>query len=761
VNTLEACSGFSIFAIDLDAIVRLWSDGAAHLYGYERAEIVGQPSSVLHVAADLARGVPEQMLDSARQAGSWVGPIRRRRKDGRQFTARVSVTSMLGFGGSLEGFLLVSSDLSPEERLADELELERHRERMLFEASADAMIIVGPEGLIQRANGASEALFGYGKAELVDQPIETLMPVPRRAQHVKDRAAFAADPRAREMAANLKVIGLRKDLTEVPLEIRLTPHENASGPVVTAEIRDVSERNRVAQALADAHQQAAQSLGLLESIQAAAPVGLGFVDRDFRIVNVNARLAAMQGSQPERLLGLTLGEAMPERWAQLEPVYRQILRTGEPVITAASQGEDISYPGESRSWLTSYYPVTVDGKVTGIGQVTLDVTATRRADDLRVAVMQSMAEGMYVMDSEGRLILINAAGSAMLGWTQEELLGKPLHDIIHFQHVDGTPCREDSCELLKLRLDGAAEQAGEDAFTAKDGHIIPVAYSASPLLDGSSTRAVVVAFRDITEERDARESARQTLDSLSWIGRTRDALDEDRLVLYSQPIVPLRGAPPRAELLVRMIGRGGEIISPDTFLPGAEQYGLIGDIDRWVIAKAITLAADGRRVQFNLSAQSVADRGLLASIEHQLHETGTEPENLVFEITETALMNDITAGERFVRAVTDLGCGVALDDFGMGFGSFTYLKRLPVTCLKIDIEFVRNLTTNRTDQHLVKAIVNLAEGFGQQTVAEGVENEQTLQLLREYGVDFAQGFHVGRPGPIVIDSTDDNQPPAS
>jgi EAL domain-containing protein (putative c-di-GMP-specific phosphodiesterase class I) len=197
-----------------------------------------------------------------------------------------------------------------------------------------------------------------------------------------------------------------------------------------------------------------------------------------------------------------------------------------------------------------------------------------------------------------------------------------------------------------------------------------------------------------------------------------------------------------------MIGRNGELIPPCTFLPAAEQYGLIGDIDRWVIAQAIALAADGRSVHVNLSAQSVADRGLLASIERQLHQTGTDPGNLVFELTETALMDDINTGERFAHGLAKLGCAVALDDFGTGFGSFTHLKRLPVKVLKIDIEFVRNLTTSTSDQHLVKAMVNLALGFGQQTIAEGVEDAQTLELLREYGVDFAQGFHLGRPAPI-------------
>jgi EAL domain-containing protein (putative c-di-GMP-specific phosphodiesterase class I) len=260
---------------------------------------------------------------------------------------------------------------------------------------------------------------------------------------------------------------------------------------------------------------------------------------------------------------------------------------------------------------------------------------------------------------------------------------------------------------------------------------------------------VVVVFRDITEEKKEQVAVQRELDALAWVGRIRDAIDENRLVLHSQPIVPLAGGPPSEELLLRMIGRDNEVILPGSFLPVAEKYGLIGEIDRWVITQASRLAATGRRViEANLSAASIGTPDLLAFIEQQIRDARADPANLVFEITETALMHDITAGEAFARGLATLGCGVALDDFGTGFGSFTYLKKLPITHLKIDIEFVRDLITHPDNLHVVKAIVSLARAFGLKTIAEGVEDEQTLTLLRTEGVDFAQGFHLGRPGPI-------------
>jgi len=262
---------------------------------------------------------------------------------------------------------------------------------------------------------------------------------------------------------------------------------------------------------------------------------------------------------------------------------------------------------------------------------------------------------------------------------------------------------------------------------------------------GTRVGGVVVVFRDTRLENAEEDKARRKLDALVWVGRIRDALDEDRLVLYSQPIVPLAGGPPRHELLLRIAGVDGKIFPPSVFLPVAEKYGLIGEIDRWVIAEAIRLAATGQRVEANLSADSIGKLDMLALIEREIRDSGADPANVVFEITETALMENVEVGEAFTRGLSRLGCQVALDDFGTGFGGFTYLKRLPIDYLKIDTDFVLDLATNRANQHLVKAIVGLARDFGYQTVAEGVEDAETLALLEDYGVDFAQGFHLGRP----------------
>jgi EAL domain-containing protein (putative c-di-GMP-specific phosphodiesterase class I) len=251
---------------------------------------------------------------------------------------------------------------------------------------------------------------------------------------------------------------------------------------------------------------------------------------------------------------------------------------------------------------------------------------------------------------------------------------------------------------------------------------------------------------DITE-RKAREASLQIqIDEMSWVSEIHQAFEEDRFELHAQPIVDLRsGEVVQRELLIRMRDRAGELIPPGAFLPAAEKHGPIRDIDRWVIARGADLAAGGVDVEINLSAASIGDPGLVQHIEEQLDRAGTDPCRLVFEITETALLADTELAAVLADRLRALGCRFALDDFGSGYGGFHYLKHLPMDFLKIDREFIRDAIASEADQHVIHAIVGLAHGFGLQTIAEGVEDEDTLRLLRDFGVDHAQGFHLGRP----------------
>jgi len=252
------------------------------------------------------------------------------------------------------------------------------------------------------------------------------------------------------------------------------------------------------------------------------------------------------------------------------------------------------------------------------------------------------------------------------------------------------------------------------------------------------------------EARKARAVAK-----LTWSQRIQDALERDRFVLHLQPILELASGKVRhGELLLRMRGDRGKLIAPGAFLPAAERFGLIHAIDRWVVQEAIRMiagAAPGQapRLGVNLSGESVVgDPELLSMIERELDNAAVDPSNLIFEITETAAIANMTEATRFAQGLTNLGCSLALDDFGTGFGSFYYLKHLPVRYVKLDGEFIHNLPRNPVDEHMVRAIVGVAHGLGIQTVAESVADDETIAMLHQHGVDFAQGFHIGRPAPV-------------
>lgn len=242
----------------------------------------------------------------------------------------------------------------------------------------------------------------------------------------------------------------------------------------------------------------------------------------------------------------------------------------------------------------------------------------------------------------------------------------------------------------------------------------------------------------------------------NWKRRLREALEKDRFLLYCQPILDLRtGRISRYELLVRMKGEEGEVVLPGAFLPVAERFGLIHAIDRWVVRQAIHLIAEQRRVgrelclEVNLSAKAFSDGELLPMIQRELADTAIDPATLVFEITETAAVTDVDQARRFIERLKELGCQFALDDFGVGFSSFYHLKHLPVDYLKIDGSFIRNLPRDPADEHLVKAMVRVAHALGKQVIAEFVSDEETAQLLRKFGADYAQGFYIGRPLPVA------------
>ena len=296
------------------------------------------------------------------------------------------------------------------------------------------------------------------------------------------------------------------------------------------------------------------------------------------------------------------------------------------------------------------------------------------------------------------------------------------------------------------------------------------------MLDGSLTTADDALMAADLAMYDAKHEGRRraafyeggakssTHSRLQWVDRIRTALAEERLALLAQPIVDLDSGRVHHEILLRMLDPDGELIAPGQFLPIAEQFGLMGEIDRWVATRAIeAIAANPDRdlvFEVNLSGSSLGSPELLETIRAAMN--GVTAGRVIFEITETAAVTNFDDAHAFATELARLGCRFALDDFGVGFGSFAYVKHLPFDYLKIDGEFVRDSATSEEDRVILESLIHAARGLGKRTIAEYVEDAETVELLRELGVDMVQGFYIGVP--VALDeviATSSSRSPAA
>jgi PAS domain S-box-containing protein len=355
------------------------------------------------------------------------------------------------------------------------------------------------------------------------------------------------------------------------------------------------------------------------------------------------------------------------------------------------------------------------------------------------ALVATLTDMMVVLDPEGQIICANQASIEVLGFRSEQMVDR------HYSQFLAPEDHELGARLFEAARRGRAHVREPILGLRADGRTVELSINSKSLIDPAGhLEGVVVVVANLTR------SHAELRDEAEWRRRITHAVEHDELLVYSQPIVDLRtGRRVQEELLVRMQGNHpDELIPPSEFLPKAEQLGLIGDLDRWMMRRAVNLVDRGRVVEVNLSAYSIPDPGLIDEIAAALKRTGADPFNLIFEITETAALENVDVAVEFGERLAELGCRLALDDFGIGFGTMKYLKSLSSDFLKIDIEFIRDILGNSASQKVVRTIIQIAREHGQRTIAEGVEGWDTAKLVRSYGVDYAQGNVFGRPVPV-------------
>ena len=433
-----------------------------------------------------------------------------------------------------------------------------------------------------------------------------------------------------------------------------------------------------------------------------------------------------------------------------ERVWAEVERAMETLEPFAFE-ERVIWPDGTERVLLSPGRVIAgdDGRAAALVGVCTDVTERREAEralgmsERRMrAILDNSPSVIAVKDLEGRYRMANAESGRLVGLAADELIGALCTELFP-PDLAGQIRANDHTAVAENRpvFDEAVLLDGDEERT--------YATVTFPLPDADGNAAEVCTIgTDVTERRERESERRERAD---WQHRLTAAIAEDRLVLHAQPILDLVTREPiTSELLVRMRSEEdpSELIPPGAFLPAAERFDLIGLVDVWVVRQALALAAQ-RRFEVNLSAVTLRDADARTEIAGLLANSPRAARNLVFEITETADPEHFEGAEQFARAITDLGCGLSLDDFGTGFGSFTYLRTLPLRFLKIDISFVSQMTRSVTDRRVVQSIIGIAEQFGLLTIAEGVEDQGTLDLLRHMGAHHAQGFHIARPAAIA------------
>ncbi|MEX2501234.1 MAG: EAL domain-containing protein [Trueperaceae bacterium] len=531
-----------------------------------------------------------------------------------------------------------------------------------------------------------------------------------------------------------------------------------------------------------------------------ATVGMAYLDEHGRFTSVNEALARLLGRPPSELLGRPLTSFVHEDDRPSDDSSRVTAHSGRPYLEWRALLPDGSTP-----WLRSTFSEVRLGKDADRRRFATfeDVSETRRlTEELRYRARHDMLTGL-VNRYEFERRLDSAIAAARRSGRRHAVL---LLDLDQFKVVNDTSGHAAGDALLsriaavledQVRTNDLVARMGGDEFAVLlddaslddartvgekirrrlareefvwEDRIFPVTVSIGAAdvsaEDGDVSavlrRADVACYLAKDAGRDrihvyavSDEESAVRHGEMEWVGRIRSALKENRLVAYAQRIVPAAGASGlRYELLLRLRDRDGELHPPGRFLPAAERYGVIGEVDRWVVRHALeTLerhvdhVAELEAVHLNVSAGSVSDPAFATDLIDLLDHHDVPGDKLCIEITETAAMRDLGQSRRFLATLRSRGVQVALDDFGSGLSSFAYLKSLPIDLIKIDGLLVRDVATDPLDRTLVRSVHELARVLGKRTVAEFVENGRIADMLRTIGVDLAQGYGVHRPEP--------------
>jgi diguanylate cyclase (GGDEF)-like protein/PAS domain S-box-containing protein len=663
----------------------------------------------------------------------------------------------------------------------------------ILESLDGAVIATGLDGVIRTWNAGAVRLYGYAANEVVGQPYDVIVPSAHR-QRERDTVNALLNASVCDVYIAER---LHKDGATTDARVRISPITNAAGTIVG--VSTVEDELGAS----DAHAQDEY----LRSAFVDAPIGIALVavgaETEGRFLQVNRALCELTGYSSERLQQTNVHALVHPSDLSTDVAAMARLNQGE--IHEFQLEQRLLHAERHAIWVTLSASLVRDAAGSPLYCIRQfqDIEERKRYEgELGYLVEHDPLTGLlnrrgFVRELAHQMAYARRYGKGGVVLFLDVDDFKCVNDTLG--HSMGDEVISDLARVLDKRLretDVFARLGGDEFAVLLPDATVDEAETVSaslleavrdecdvPLGDGRrmSISIGIAGFRepgkdltpdDILVDADvamysAKDSGKNRVavastatkermrSRVTWAERVRRAVQDGLFELHCQPIVDLAdGNISQWELLLRLPGEDGELILPAQFLYTAERSGLISAIDRWVVSRAVQLIADRRdaghtvRLEVNLSGRSVGDPELLSLIESELEARAIDPASLILEVTETAAIANMDRARGFATRLRALGCGFALDDFGAGFGSFYYLKHIPFDYVKIDGEFIRNLPASSTDQLILDSIVQMSKGLGTRTIAEFVGDRETVQILKERGVDYAQGYHLGKPLPV-------------
>lgn len=663
------------------------------------------------------------------------------------------------------------------------------RLRLIIEAAPSAMIVVNEQGRLVLVNSEAERSFGYTREELLTLRVEDLIPTRFRSHHDGERDAYFEHPDRRGMGVGRELFGLRKDGTEMRVEIGLNPIVIDGERFVLASVIDITERLR-----GQAAENAARDDLLRRSILDTIPFSIIATDRHGRIVTANPAAESLLGYHAHDLIDTSLTE--------IDGIGRQTYGDGSPILGDA-HGDDAEWvyrhkDGRNIPVQEAIVPLeAVDGEDSGFLVVAYDIT--HRVEDRQR--MEHMATHDSLTDLANRSLLVRHLEMALEKAAQSSLeIVLLLLDLDHFKRINDSLGHHIGDELLLVvserlrawtRSDDLVARLGGDEFVIVFHDVAPgsgldrrlddlmvdvlapvVVHGYELVVTGSigGTRFPVDAGdpAELLKNADiamyqAKAAGRNNVqwfeprmldensERLALSAALRQALDQvdgSELFVAYQPQLDLEtGQVVGIEALARWSSPSLGSVPPDRFIPVAEDGGMIAQLGSWVLRTACTALANlqvqlGRplRLAVNVSPRQMHGTAWLDEIVEAIESAGISPDQLEVEITEGLLIDDHGDAVAMLESLRVLGVTIVVDDFGRGYSSLAYLTKFPIDKIKIDKSFVQEITSVDHNAAIVDAIIVMAHALGMTVVAEGVETEAQERYLRERGCDEVQGY---------------------